>query len=156
MQLLTFRKALFILCSGILFSQAVQADPVSEFQNKLAEYQGNVIYVDFWASWCGPCVRSFPWMNDMQANYQKQGFKIISVNLDSEFSLARKFLSQYPASFDVIYDPEGLLAKKYQVQGMPSSFILDRKSQVSSVHVGFTEQKSKQYQNEIIALLAKK
>ena len=142
-----------VLFFTMLFSLNAFADPVEEFQHKLAQYQGKVVYVDFWASWCGPCRQSFPWMNTMQPSYGSKGFKIISINLDSDYGLAQQFLSQYSPSFDVIYDPKGLLAKKYQVQGMPSSFILDRESQVTSVHVGFTDNKSKQYQKEILTLL---
>lgn len=147
---------------GILFlfsvsfaSQFAHANPVSQFQDKLLQYQGKVVYVDFWASWCVPCRRSFPWMNEMKAKYQDQGFEIISINLDSEASSAQQFLAKNRAHFDVIYDPNGLLAKKYQIKGMPSSFILDRKSTVTSVHVGFTDNKKVDYQKEIIHLLSK-
>ncbi|XQW86241.1 TlpA disulfide reductase family protein [Thalassotalea piscium] len=146
-------KIAFMLCSCLFVSFFTQADSISEFESKLLQYQGKVVYVDFWASWCGPCRQSFPWMNEMQSTYQDKGFEIISINLDSEYSLAQKFLSKYPATFDVIYDPDGLLAKKYQVQGMPSSFTLNSKSQVKGVHVGFTEEKSHKYQKEIITLL---
>ena len=138
----------------ISISQNALSDPIKAFQQKLTQYQGKVVYVDFWASWCGPCRKSFPWMNNLKKTYQAQGFEIVSINLDRDLQLAEKFLAHYPASFDVIYDPNGLLAKKYHVKGMPSSFILNRKSEVTSVHVGFTKQKSQQYQQEILTLLA--
>lgn len=147
------KNTLLAICASFAISCIAQADPVTEFEQKLITYQGKVVYVDFWASWCGPCRQSFPWMNKMQASYQSQGFEIISINLDSNSELAEKFLLKFPASFDVIYDPEGVLAKKYQIKGMPSSFILNRKSRVSSAHVGFTEQKSQKYKKEIIGLI---
>ncbi|GHE77264.1 TlpA disulfide reductase family protein [Thalassotalea profundi] len=146
---------IFLVIFFLIISQLTHAEPIAEFESKLSRYQGDIVYIDFWASWCGPCIKSFPWMNEMQSRYEHKGLKIISINLDSDFSLARKFLSSNPATFDVIYDPEGVLAKKYHLKGMPSSFILDRKSNVISAHVGFTEQKSEQYHKEIIALLTK-
>ena len=146
---------LLILSGLSTLSAITRAEPSSQFQEKLAQYQGKVVYVDFWASWCTPCRRSFPWMNEMKAKYQAQGFEIISVNLDSEAVSAQHFLRENNANFDVIYDPEGVLAKKYQIKGMPSSFILDRQSNVTSVHVGFTDKKKSLYQQEIVNLLSK-
>ena len=114
---------------------------------------GNVVYVDFWASWCIPCRQSFPWMNNLKAKYQAKGLTIISINLDHSRALADEFLKEVTANFPVIYDPKGLIARKYKLKGMPSSFIVDRTGKIVSAHVGFTQAKSLAYEKELSALL---
>jgi thiol-disulfide isomerase/thioredoxin len=120
---------------------------------QLNNAKGKVVYVDFWASWCIPCRKSFPWMNNLAAQYQTQGLIILSINLDHSRVLADEFLAQIPANFPVIYDPKGKIAKKYQLKGMPSSFIINRQGQIVSAHVGFNEEKKSAYEQEIKALL---
>lgn len=120
----------------------------------LMKHQGEVIYLDFWASWCGPCRKSFPWMNEMQTTYQGKGFTVISINLDAEYDLASIFLKETPAQFPVIYDPKGETAKKYKVKGMPTSYLIGKDGQIKVAHTGFFMNKIDQYEAEIIQLLA--
>jgi thiol-disulfide isomerase/thioredoxin len=127
-----------------------------ELLNKQLENEiGNVVYVDFWASWCIPCRQSFPWLNNLQAQYQRQGLTIISINLDHSRVLADEFLKEIKANFPVIYDPKGLIARKYKLKGMPSSFIIDRTGKIVSAHVGFNQTKQLAYETELQALLSK-
>ena len=105
----------------------------------LNELKGQVVYVDFWASWCVPCRKSFPWMNQMQTRYGPLGFKIIAVNVDSEPELARQFLAEYPAKFTIAFDPDGKAATAFKVKGMPNSFLIGRDGRLHSSHVGFRE-----------------
>jgi thiol-disulfide isomerase/thioredoxin len=125
-------------------------------EQSLAKHKGKVVYLDFWASWCGPCVRSFPWMNDIQIKYKNEGFTVISVNLDAEKPLAEKFLFNNPASFEVIYDPKGKIAMHFKIQGMPSSMLIGRDGKIKSSHTGFFNKKIPEYQQEIEALLVQK
>ena len=120
-----------------------------QLKNKI----GKVVYVDFWASWCIPCRQSLPWMNNLKAQYQAQGLTIISINLDHSRALADEFLKEVKANFPVIYDPKGLIARKYKLKGMPSSFIIDRTGKIVSAHVGFNQTKQLAYENELQALL---
>ena len=103
----------------------------------LNRLKGKVIYVDFWASWCGPCRQSFPWMNAMQDKYGKDGLVIVAVNVDQDVAKAQAFLAQNPARFDIRYDPKGTLAEQFAVKSMPSSFILDRRGKTMAKHAGF-------------------
>ena len=119
----------------------------------LQSHIGKVVYLDFWASWCGPCRKSFPWMNAIQEKYSSQGFVVVSVNLDANKPLATQFLKETPASFDVIYDPKGSIAKKLAIKGMPSSMIIGRDGQIKSSHTGFNNKKSVGYENEVKQLL---
>jgi len=148
-------KVLVSLLLSLVFfvSTTAYAEPTLALQKRLASLKGQVIYVDFWASWCGPCRKSFPWLNEMQANYGPQGLTVLSVNVDAKKSFALEFLEEFPANFDVIYDPKGKIARSYDLRGMPSSFIVDRQGTVVATHVGFNEQKKHQYETEIKNLL---
>jgi thiol-disulfide isomerase/thioredoxin len=103
----------------------------------LAQYRGKLVYLDFWASWCGPCKQSFPWMNEMQAKYGKQGLQVIGINLDMKSEDGRRFLSTTPAQFIVAFDPNGDTPRKYQVKGMPTSVLIGRDGKIISEHMGF-------------------
>jgi thiol-disulfide isomerase/thioredoxin len=126
----------------------LQGQPVS-----LQQFAGKVVYVDFWASWCGPCRKSFPWMNAMQAKYQQQGLEVVAINLDVDSALAHEFLSKLPAQFNLRFDPEGDVAHAFELQGMPSSFLFNRKGELVQSHVGFYQQNIPAYEQEIQMLL---
>ena len=121
----------------------------------LAPIEGKVIWVDFWASWCVPCRRSFPWLNSMHEKYGPQGLQIIAVNLDKDRALADGFLEEVPAKFALRFDPGGDLAKQYQVQTMPSSFLIDPDGNVLAQHFGFRTADAPEYENGIKNALAK-
>jgi cytochrome c biogenesis protein CcmG, thiol:disulfide interchange protein DsbE len=122
----------------------------------LTQYKNQVVYVDFWASWCEPCERSFPWLNQMHKTLGSKGLKVISVNLDKEKAMAQTFLKKTPAQFDVIYDPEGALAEQYQVKGMPTSVIFDRSGKQVAQHIGFNNEIQKNAEIELKKLLEQK
>ena len=122
----------------------------------LNNYRGRVVYLDFWASWCTPCRKSFPWMNAMQKQYGKYGFDVVAVNLDQNRELANQFLEQTPANFTVAFDPTGKTAESYSVEVMPSSFLIDRKGELVAIHKGFRKVDSATLEKEIRQLLARK
>ncbi len=103
----------------------------------LSDYLGQVIYLDFWASWCGPCRQSMPLMNEMYQDLSGQGFLVLAVNLDAYIDKALKFLKQYPVSYPVVRDIGGVLPEIYGLQGMPTAYLIDRKGIVRYVHHGF-------------------
>jgi cytochrome c biogenesis protein CcmG/thiol:disulfide interchange protein DsbE len=132
-------------------SQAMAVDKLD-----LASFEGRVVVIDFWASWCVPCRRSFPWLNAMQSKYADDGLVIIGVNLDRESADADKFLEQFPASFDIIYDSEADLAKRFGVQAMPSSFVIGRDGTIRNRHLGFKTKKQDEYEAAFVAALEEK
>ncbi len=123
---------------------------------KLSAYKNQVVYIDFWASWCKPCLKSFAFMNDMQERYGKNGFKIIAINLDSEKAAAKAFLKKHPAKFTVAYDAEGKTPGLYKLKVMPTSFLLDRNGNLLNVHKGFKENQKDRLEKLIVQALNKK
>lgn len=119
----------------------------------LSQYQGKVVYLDFWASWCTPCRKSFPWMNDMQRKYGAKGLQIVAINLDQERRLADRFLAETPAGFAIGYDPDGKVAEQYHLKGVPSSFLIDRQGNIAVNHAGFRARDSEALEAEIRRLL---
>lgn len=120
----------------------------------LADLQGKVVLVDFWASWCGPCRESFPWLNAMQEKYAAQGLLVVGVNLDKQSKEAEAFLKQVPANFTLLLDNKAILPEAYGLIGMPSSYLLDHKGRLRATHTGFNSNQVKEYEASIQQLLA--
>jgi len=114
---------------------------------------GKVVLVDFWASWCSPCLQSFPWMNALQQKHAGDGLVIVAVNVDQDRALADAFLQKVPARFRVEYDGEGALAREFGVQAMPTSFLIDRSGQVRIRHAGFKDKHHEERERQIQQLL---
>jgi thiol-disulfide isomerase/thioredoxin len=125
----------------------------AELPPGLGPVDGQVVWVDFWASWCVPCRRSFPWMNRMHARYSSQGLTIIGVNVDKTRDEAEEFLAETPADFALRFDPEGELAERFGVTAMPSSFLLDAEGNVIATHYGFRMESADEYEAAIVAAL---
>ncbi len=120
---------------------------------KLADARGKVVYLDFWASWCGPCRQSFPWLNAMQAKYGKQGFQVVGINLDKERAEADAFLAQTPAKFLIAFDVVGDSAKDYGIKGMPSSALIGADGKIVFMHSGFRDDQRVELEAKIVAAL---
>jgi thiol-disulfide isomerase/thioredoxin len=149
-------KALLRLLTVLFLIPISSAWVVAEEALDLSQYKGRqAVYIDFWASWCGPCRQSFPWLNKMNALYADQDLKIIAVNVDSDRDDAIEFLAEHPAEFQVIYDPEGTLAERFSIQGMPSAVLITREGEVFNQHIGFNQERAQHYEQSIKQLLAK-
>ena len=120
----------------------------------LASLRGNVVYVDFWASWCVPCKRSFPWMNALHDRHRGEGFAIVAINVDKRRPDAERFLRDVPATFPVVFDAAGATPAAFDVKGMPSSYLIDRNGIVVAVEEGFHDEHVAALEARIRALLA--
>lgn len=120
---------------------------------KLSNYRGKVVYLDFWASWCRPCLKSFSWMRKMQSRHSGKGLVILAVNLDKNKEDAWSFLRENKSNFKILHDPKGRVAEKYNVQVMPSSYLIDRKGRIRKIHHGFRESSSDKKERDILSLL---
>ena len=152
-----------MLCFFILTCSAAYAQKAPTFNlsgdNKkinLSNLKGKVVYLDFWASWCDPCRKSFPWMNEMHSRYDSKKFTIVAINLDSDKADALKFLEKVPASFDIAYDPEGTIATKYNLKAMPTSYLIDKKGKLVFTHKGYREGDTAEIEEKIRKLLNSK
>ena len=119
----------------------------------VSKHRGEVVYVDFWATWCGPCRDSFPWMAKMQAKYKSEGFKIIALSLDTDHDLAREFAEELSANFTIGFDDKGEIADLFKVKGMPTSVLIGRDGRVISKHEGFNEDSRDDYEASIAKAL---
>ena len=140
----------------MLFSTLqVNAQQTPQWLDKvdLTQYQNKVVYLDFWASWCGPCRKSFPWLNSMQEKYKDKGLVVIGINLDTDINTAKQFIKNVPANFLLYSDPGSELAKKYKLIGMPSSYVFSGNGELSERHVGFKKSKVELYEANIVKLL---
>jgi cytochrome c biogenesis protein CcmG, thiol:disulfide interchange protein DsbE len=120
---------------------------------KLSDYKGKVVYLDFWASWCGPCKQSFPWMNDMQSRYSAKGLNLVAVNVDQKPEDAKTFLNDNAAKFTVAYDQAGKTPKSYAIKGMPTSVLIGADGKVLMVHSGFKDEQRDELERAIKAAL---
>lgn len=125
----------------------------SEGPMRLAELRGNVVYVDFWASWCTPCRKSFPWMQTLHERYQKDGLVVLAINLDDDRAQAEDFLSELPVGFPVAFDPQARSAEQFRVVGMPSSYLIDRQGRIRDSQVGFLDKHKDVTERALQALL---
>lgn len=120
----------------------------------LSDLKGKVVLLDFWASWCGPCRESFPWMSEMQDRYAAQGLEVVAVNLDQEESDAKQFLTQVPVRFTVLVDSQAQMPESFGLIGMPSSYLIDRQGRIRAEHIGFHKRDIEAYEQQIQTLLA--
>ena len=120
----------------------------------LESLHGQVVYVDFWASWCGPCRRSFPWMNEMHGRYGGRGLAIVAINVDKDPADAARFLERNPAQFAVANDNAGATPLDYSVRDMHSSYLIDARGKVVEIEHGFRDERKDALERRIQALLA--
>lgn len=119
----------------------------------LEDLRGSVVYVDFWASWCGPCRISFPLLDDMRTELGPRGFEVLAINLDEFEEDALKFLAEVPVSYPVVRDANGTSPQAYGILGMPTGFLVDRQGVVRHMHQGFRKSDGPRLKAEILELL---
>ena len=154
----------FLTCIGAALSTAATVEvgrPMPKLSNlvpgaKVPNTSGKIILIDFWASWCGPCRKSFPILNELHQKYGPRGLVIIGISVDEKEADYRKFVSKMKASFPLIHDSAHKAAAAFNLPAMPMSYIIDRKGIVRHIHKGFSGAKTRaKYITEIEALLAK-
>jgi peroxiredoxin len=119
----------------------------------LSQYKGQVVMVNFWATWCGPCQQEMPLLDQMYKKYKPAGFTLIGVNVDKEAPAVKELLARKPVSFPVLLDPANQVSKAYHVDEMPSSVIIDRKGEIRYIHRGYKPGDENEYQDRIRQLI---
>lgn len=114
---------------------------------------GQWVYLDFWASWCGPCKQSFPWMSQLQHKWRDHPLQVVAVSLDKQAGPMQRFLLQFPEHVAVVWDPSAQTAKQFGVQAMPSSYLINPRGQVVWQHRGFQAADSQRLMHTLGQLL---
>jgi peroxiredoxin len=147
----TLMKPIFIILSLILFNNSLAAEVGESAPNfsikelvgnktlSLDDYRGSLIYLDFWASWCPPCLISLPQMDLLRDKLLADGIEleVLAVSVDTDIDEARYFIEDHPVKFKVLTDSEGFVPAAYQIKAMPTSFLIDRNGQIAYEHKGF-------------------
>lgn len=150
----TLRNSLAAILFSLISTGAIaQTEDLSTSSLSSEAQADTVTYIDFWASWCKPCLKSFPWMNEMQARYAEHGLKVIAVNVDAQTKDAEEFLARHPPGFSVKFDNKGQIASEFSVKAMPSSFLYGRDGKLISSHLGFRQKDRAKYESSIRAAL---
>ena len=158
-------KKVVVSLSVILVSVVAAAAPVSgvapnfELQSRsgdkvsVAQHKGEVVMINFWASWCGPCRQEMPHLEALYQRYGSLGFTLLGVNVDDDPKRAEAWLKDTPVSFPILFDPENDVTKLYDVVAMPSTVLVDRAGNVRFIHHGYKPGYENEYQNQIRALI---
>jgi len=120
---------------------------------ELSRYRGKVVYLDFWASWCGPCLKAIPEIEEMRGEFPEDQFQIIAVNLDQAEKKALRFLKKHPIGYPSASDPKGRLPGQFGVDTMPTSYLIDRDGVIRYVHRGFSRGDGVRLRQEVRSLL---
>lgn len=156
-------KSIIALLAGVVFSASAAdlSGPAPNFalaardggQVTLAELEGQVVMVNFWATWCGPCRQEMPHLEALYQRYKDLGFTLLGVNVEEDSSGADKFLAETPVTFPILFDPKSEVSKKYDVIAMPSTVLIDRTGSMRFIHHGYQPGYENEYQAQIRALL---
>jgi len=151
--------------AGLLMAAGVNADtnsgPAPDFALKshsgenlrLSEFRGEVVMINFWASWCGPCRQEMPLLDELYTQYQPLGFTILGVNVEEDPSKAKQLLKESPVNFPILYDKKSEVSKLYKVVAMPSTVLVDRDGNVRYLHQGYKPGYEESYQHQVRALI---
>ena len=121
----------------------------------LDAYKGKVVYLDFWASWCGPCLKALPMVDKMRKDLPAKDFAVVAINVDRDKKAALRFLKDQGISYPSAADPDGRLPQLFQIETMPTSFVIDRKGVIHHIHRGFSPGDMDSIRKEINAALRK-
>jgi thiol-disulfide isomerase/thioredoxin len=119
----------------------------------LAQYKGQVVMINFWASWCGPCRQEMPLLESIYKKYNRMGFTMLGVNVEPDSQKANEWLKDTPVSFPILYDKDSKVSKLYDVAGMPSTVIIDRNGNLRALHRGYKPGDENEYLDSIRTLI---
>ncbi len=120
---------------------------------RLSEYRGDVVLINFWATWCGPCRQEMPLLDDLYGRYQRVGFNLLGINIDEDSRRAMQMVQELGVKFPVLFDENKEVSKLYEVEAMPVTILVDREGIVRHVHHGYKPGYEEKYLTEIRSLL---
>jgi peroxiredoxin len=120
---------------------------------RLSDLRGQVVMINFWATWCGPCRQEMPLLQQLQVKYEPLGFTLVGINVEPESAGARTWLEKVPVTFPILFDRQNQVAERFGVQGMPSSVFVDRSGKVRYVHRGYQPGDESKYADVVRSLV---
>jgi peroxiredoxin len=120
---------------------------------RLSEYRGNVVMINFWATWCGPCRQEMPLLDELYTRYERVGFRLLGVNIDDDSRRAMQMIEDLGVSFPVLFDTRKEVSKLYEVEAMPATVLVDREGNVRYVHHGYKPGYEDKYLDQVRSLL---
>ena len=157
MSVILMMTLLFISVAGAEVLEGVAPDFTLKSRSgknvKLSELRGEVVMINFWASWCGPCRQEMPLLEDMYKKYSDLGFVLLGVNVEEDSSKAGELLREIPVSFPILYDNKNEATKLYNVVAMPSTVMVDRDGNMRYLHRGYLPGYEAEYINQIKELV---
>ena len=120
---------------------------------RLSEYRGDVVLINFWATWCGPCRQEMPVLSELHDRYRALGFTVLGVNVEADTAKAKKLLKDMPVSFPVVFDSDSVVSKQYDVVAMPSTVLVDRDGNMRYLHKGYKSGLEDVYQQQVRELI---
>ncbi|MFK8048501.1 MAG: TlpA family protein disulfide reductase [Halioglobus sp.] len=150
-----------LLTTAPLTFAAVSSGPAGNFtlksasgENvKLSEFRGQVVLINFWASWCGPCRQEMPHLDAIHKKYEPLGFTVFGVNVEQDREMADKILRDIPVTFPILFDDDNTVSKLYDVDAMPVTVLVDRNGQVRYMHKGYKPGYEVEYEKQVRALV---
>ena len=152
---------LVIFTASSLASSSLEGQDAPDFVLKsatgenlrLSEYRGDVVMINFWATWCGPCRQEMPLLDELYERYQRVGFSLLGVNIDDDSRRAMKMVQELGVKFPVLFDENKDVSKLYKVDAMPVTILVDREGRIRHVHHGYKPGYEDKYLTEIRSLL---
>ncbi len=153
-------KLLLLICTLPVFAKSLNG-PAQDFtlpsntgkNIRLSELKGEVVLLNFWASWCGPCRQEMPELEKLHKKYQRLGFTVLGVNAEKNHKKADKIVEKGQLSFPILYDTDSSIYKLYKVKAMPSTVLIDRDGNQRFLHLGYKPGYEKDYEKQIRQLV---
>ncbi len=150
-----------ILAATSLASSGMEGQVAPDFALKsttgenlrLSEYRGDVVMINFWATWCGPCRQEMPLLDELYARYHRVGFNLLGVNIDDDTARALRMVEELDLHFPVVFDTRKEVSRLYNVEAMPATILVDREGKIRHVHHGYKPGYEDKYLDQIRALL---
>jgi len=156
-----FGLVICVFAASSLASSGMEGQPAPDFALKsstgenmrLSEHRGDVVMINFWATWCGPCRQEMPLLDELYTRYQRVGFNLLGVNIDDDSGRAMKMIEELGVNFPVLFDARKEVSKLYFVEAMPVTVLVDREGNVRHVHHGYKPGYEEKYLDQIRSLL---
>jgi len=156
-----FGLVVSVFAASSLASSGMEGQPAPDFALKsstgenlrLSEYRGDVVMINFWATWCGPCRQEMPLLDELYTRYQRVGFNLLGVNIDDDSRRAMKMIEELGVNFPVLFDARKEVSKLYDVEAMPVTVLVDREGTVRHVHHGYKPGYEEKYLDQVRSLL---